>query len=303
MYLQIWNAVGRKHFYLGSSFCTHLLCFKLLASPKGKALLIFMLLFFLLPLERDYCSICEKQPIGRLLFRQFCETRPELECCIRFLDSVVSHFLWDLAVLCHPMPQPPTEEPCWQSRRSETLLWRRSDLYLHPALAEMCVIRAALLRSSFPDTHSALTSGNHTFMGCGIASSGPEQAVGRGEPSSSPALLEVKGQCCTQVWDQLQGTRAIRRGGRQAALCGAGRTLLKATAQAAGLLWVMSSDIIAVGSVRRQREGRKGRWWTDWQERMRSVTVIMPHSYQASPSVDSRVIYKGHPGWYLVFFK
>ncbi|KAI1236156.1 hypothetical protein IHE44_0001431 [Lamprotornis superbus] len=39
--------------------------------------------------ERDYCSICEKQPIGRLLFRQFCETRPELECCIRFLDSVV----------------------------------------------------------------------------------------------------------------------------------------------------------------------------------------------------------------------
>uniref|UniRef100_A0A8V0XF52 G protein-coupled receptor kinase n=1 Tax=Gallus gallus TaxID=9031 RepID=A0A8V0XF52_CHICK len=39
-------------------------------------------------IERDYCSICEKQPIGRLLFRQFCETRPELECCIRFLDSV-----------------------------------------------------------------------------------------------------------------------------------------------------------------------------------------------------------------------
>ncbi|KAM6346951.1 G protein-coupled receptor kinase 5 [Alca torda] len=39
-------------------------------------------------IERDYCSICEKQPIGRLLFRQFCETRPELECCIRFLDAV-----------------------------------------------------------------------------------------------------------------------------------------------------------------------------------------------------------------------
>uniref|UniRef100_A0A8C9NH18 G protein-coupled receptor kinase n=1 Tax=Serinus canaria TaxID=9135 RepID=A0A8C9NH18_SERCA len=39
-------------------------------------------------IERDYCSLCEKQPIGRLLFRQFCETRPELECCIRFLDSV-----------------------------------------------------------------------------------------------------------------------------------------------------------------------------------------------------------------------
>ncbi|KAJ7421315.1 G protein-coupled receptor kinase 5 [Willisornis vidua] len=41
--------------------------------------------------ERDYCSICEKQPIGRLLFRQFCETRPELECCIRFLDSVAEY--------------------------------------------------------------------------------------------------------------------------------------------------------------------------------------------------------------------
>ncbi|KFW03938.1 G protein-coupled receptor kinase 5, partial [Eurypyga helias] len=42
-------------------------------------------------IERDYCSICEKQPIGRLLFRQFCETRPALECCIRFLDSVAEY--------------------------------------------------------------------------------------------------------------------------------------------------------------------------------------------------------------------
>lgn len=74
---------------------------KLLINPKGKALLIFMLLFLsLLPLDRDYCSICEKQPIGRLLFRQFCETRPELECCIRFLDSVVSQFLWYFEVFC-----------------------------------------------------------------------------------------------------------------------------------------------------------------------------------------------------------
>lgn len=45
-----------------------------------------------LPLERDYCSLCDKQPIGRLLFRQFCETRPELESYIQFLDSVVSPF-------------------------------------------------------------------------------------------------------------------------------------------------------------------------------------------------------------------
>lgn len=77
-------------------------------NPKGRALLILMLLFFsLLPPERDYCSICEKQPIGRLLFRQFCETRPELECCIRFLDSVVSQFLWYFGVLCNV---PLTEE-------------------------------------------------------------------------------------------------------------------------------------------------------------------------------------------------
>lgn len=251
----MWNMVGRRHFYLGSSFCTHLLCFKLLANPKGKALLIFMLLFSLLPPERDYCSICEKQPIGRLLFRQFCETRPELECCIRFLDSVVSHFLWYLAVLCKPH----ASATSWGTLLAEQEEWNIAlkARWSLPALAEMCVIRVVLLCSSFLDMHSALTSGNHTFLGCGIVSSGPEQAVGRGEPSSSPALLEVKGQCCTQVWDKLQEARAIRRGGRQAALPGAGRASLKATAQAAGLLWVMSFDIIAVGSARRQRKKRK----------------------------------------------
>ncbi|KAM6444148.1 G protein-coupled receptor kinase 5 isoform 2-T3 [Liasis olivaceus] len=41
--------------------------------------------------ERDYYSLCDKQPIGRLLFRQFCETRLELECCIKFLDSVAEY--------------------------------------------------------------------------------------------------------------------------------------------------------------------------------------------------------------------
>ncbi|XP_067417421.1 G protein-coupled receptor kinase 5 isoform X2 [Emydura macquarii macquarii] len=42
-------------------------------------------------IERDYYSLCDKQPIGRLLFRQFCETRLELECCIRFLDAVAEY--------------------------------------------------------------------------------------------------------------------------------------------------------------------------------------------------------------------
>nr|DBA29364.1 TPA: hypothetical protein GDO54_009595 [Pyxicephalus adspersus] len=41
--------------------------------------------------ERDYGSVCEKQPIGRLLFRQFCDTRRELKRCIEFLDSVAEY--------------------------------------------------------------------------------------------------------------------------------------------------------------------------------------------------------------------
>ncbi|XP_072487279.1 G protein-coupled receptor kinase 6 isoform X5 [Notamacropus eugenii] len=41
--------------------------------------------------ERDYHSLCEKQPIGHLLFRQFCETRPELSRCIGFLDGVAEY--------------------------------------------------------------------------------------------------------------------------------------------------------------------------------------------------------------------
>ncbi|KAK9400820.1 G protein-coupled receptor kinase 5 [Crotalus adamanteus] len=44
-------------------------------------------------IERDYYSLCDKQPIGRLLFRQFCETHLELQCCIKFLDSVAEYEL------------------------------------------------------------------------------------------------------------------------------------------------------------------------------------------------------------------
>ncbi|KAK1175490.1 G protein-coupled receptor kinase 4-like isoform X1 [Acipenser oxyrinchus oxyrinchus] len=42
-------------------------------------------------IERDYSSLCEKQPIGRLLFRQFCDTRPELKRCVEFLDAVAEY--------------------------------------------------------------------------------------------------------------------------------------------------------------------------------------------------------------------
>ncbi|XP_016312541.1 G protein-coupled receptor kinase 4-like isoform X3 [Sinocyclocheilus anshuiensis] len=38
--------------------------------------------------ERDYTSLCEKQPICRQLFRQFCDTQPKLRRCIEFLDAV-----------------------------------------------------------------------------------------------------------------------------------------------------------------------------------------------------------------------
>ncbi|KAM8957468.1 G protein-coupled receptor kinase 4 isoform 2-T2 [Lycaon pictus] len=38
--------------------------------------------------EKDYSSLCDKQPIGRLLFRQFCDTKYDLKGCIEFLDAV-----------------------------------------------------------------------------------------------------------------------------------------------------------------------------------------------------------------------
>uniref|UniRef100_A0A8C5NY31 G protein-coupled receptor kinase n=1 Tax=Jaculus jaculus TaxID=51337 RepID=A0A8C5NY31_JACJA len=42
-------------------------------------------------IEKDYNSLCEKQPIGRLLFRQFCDTKPDLKRYIEFLDAVAEY--------------------------------------------------------------------------------------------------------------------------------------------------------------------------------------------------------------------
>ncbi|KAJ7403337.1 hypothetical protein BTVI_77632 [Pitangus sulphuratus] len=42
-------------------------------------------------IERDYSQLCDKQPIGRLLFRQFCDSRPDLKRCIEFLDAVAEY--------------------------------------------------------------------------------------------------------------------------------------------------------------------------------------------------------------------
>ncbi|XP_035874135.1 G protein-coupled receptor kinase 4, partial [Phyllostomus discolor] len=42
-------------------------------------------------IEKDYSSLCDKQPIGRLLFRKFCGTQPDLRRCIEFLDAVAEY--------------------------------------------------------------------------------------------------------------------------------------------------------------------------------------------------------------------
>ncbi|XP_048219968.1 G protein-coupled receptor kinase 4 isoform X3 [Perognathus longimembris pacificus] len=42
-------------------------------------------------IEKDFSSLCEKQPIGRLLFRQFCNTIPNLKLCVEFLDAVAEY--------------------------------------------------------------------------------------------------------------------------------------------------------------------------------------------------------------------
>uniref|UniRef100_A0A3Q3N6U3 G protein-coupled receptor kinase n=1 Tax=Labrus bergylta TaxID=56723 RepID=A0A3Q3N6U3_9LABR len=41
-------------------------------------------------IERDYVSVCEKQPIGRLLFRLYCDTRIKLQRCIQLLDAMLT---------------------------------------------------------------------------------------------------------------------------------------------------------------------------------------------------------------------
>lgn len=76
---------GKQHWY---GFCV--------CSPESEVCrFVYWLLFkvcvpfFLLIAERDYVSICEKQPIGRLLFRLYCETRPKLQRCIQLLDAMV----------------------------------------------------------------------------------------------------------------------------------------------------------------------------------------------------------------------
>uniref|UniRef100_A0A8C3YRI3 G protein-coupled receptor kinase n=1 Tax=Catagonus wagneri TaxID=51154 RepID=A0A8C3YRI3_9CETA len=41
--------------------------------------------------EKEYSSLCDKQPIGRLLFRQFCDAKPDLRRRVEFLDAVAEY--------------------------------------------------------------------------------------------------------------------------------------------------------------------------------------------------------------------
>uniref|UniRef100_A0A6I8PUF9 G protein-coupled receptor kinase n=1 Tax=Xenopus tropicalis TaxID=8364 RepID=A0A6I8PUF9_XENTR len=64
-------------------------------------------------IERDYGNLCEKQPIGRLLFRQFCDTRPELKRCIEFLDAVSAAHLPEIPQdTVHECKEKLEQSPC-----------------------------------------------------------------------------------------------------------------------------------------------------------------------------------------------
>lgn len=68
---------------IGKWFCGYVDLCDLNAASDLKVCLLFI------SADRDYVSICEKQPIGRLLFRLYCETRPKLQRCIQLLDAMV----------------------------------------------------------------------------------------------------------------------------------------------------------------------------------------------------------------------
>lgn len=81
---------GKQHRYVFVHFL-HLKRVCLTVCWKGCDLKsVFILCFFFSFADREYFSICEKQPIGRLLFRLFCETRPKLQRCIQLLDAMVN---------------------------------------------------------------------------------------------------------------------------------------------------------------------------------------------------------------------
>lgn len=192
---------------------------------------------------------------------------------------MVSPFLWYFAVLCGPVPRQRAEEQHWEGRRSDVLLWRHSSHCLPLLWSAWCC------------------SGAPCSMGTQLWP--PEVILPRDGVlclTHLSKLLEVEGQCCMQAWHQPQGTRATTKGGAQ---LWAGRACVRPRhEQLGGSEWrlLVSGCLQCWGAL-----GGKGRWWMDWQEGMRSV-IIISHSYQASPSVDFKVIYKGHPDLILFFF-
>lgn len=51
----------------------------------------FNVSLYVSPPEREYQSLCVKQPIGKRLFKLFCQTRPDLQNHISLLDALVQH--------------------------------------------------------------------------------------------------------------------------------------------------------------------------------------------------------------------
>lgn len=52
---------------------------------------LIRVLLYVSPPEREYHSLCVKQPIGKKLFQLFCWTRPDLQNSIFLLDALVQH--------------------------------------------------------------------------------------------------------------------------------------------------------------------------------------------------------------------
>uniref|UniRef100_A0A671VVY4 G protein-coupled receptor kinase n=1 Tax=Sparus aurata TaxID=8175 RepID=A0A671VVY4_SPAAU len=75
-------------------------------------------------IDRDYVNICEKQPIGRLLFRLYCETRFKLQRCIQLLDAMEDY------------------EVTPDEKRKTCVVFSFGTVLTEPAVSCVCRIRA-----------------------------------------------------------------------------------------------------------------------------------------------------------------
>ncbi|XP_024907492.1 G protein-coupled receptor kinase 4 isoform X5 [Pteropus alecto] len=106
-------------------------------------------------IEKDYNSLCDKQPIGRLLFRQFCDTKHDLKRCIEFLDAVAEY-----------------EVAADEDRRDcgllvlDTFFSNESSVAPLPAMPPHVVIECALQLSEDPakEVFAGCTSVVHSYL-------------------------------------------------------------------------------------------------------------------------------------------